>query len=430
MSKLIVTWWKPLKWVAHPVPNKNSILKLIPATLLTDEPITLHNVPKTSDVLCMIEIFEDLWGKAERLNWEALQLNAGSISSFTLDADLMDKMKAGSMFAWPLLQKFGKVVMPNPQGCKLWTRPMDVFIENMVSMGASYTYKDGAYIIQAKELKGAEVRQWFPSVTGTENLILLAVKAPGTTIIYNAACEPHTQDLCNMLVSMGAHIEGIWSNKLIITGVKTLKGTTWNVISDHLDVWGLIAAAVMTNGEITITNAIIPHMHGIIQVFEKLGVKVQLNHEQDTIFIPSNQELVIQKTVKWNPLRVHALQWPLLPADFVHSMVVVALKADGQAIFDNLFYEYGRFFIEELAKMKANIIMANPVTVITSGPTRFKPANIHCSDIIQASYGLLLAALSAPGTSTLHSISPLFRRFPNFVEQFNRLGGELQLLDA
>ncbi len=429
MSKLIVHGWKPLIWVAHPVPNKNSILKLIPAALLTDELVTIHNVPKTSDVVFMIEIFQSLWGTANWLNDATLELDASGVNSFELDPVLMDKMKAGSMFAWPLLQRFGKVTMPNPQWCKLGTRPMDVFIENMVSLGASYTYKDGAYVIQAKELRGAEVRQWFPSVTGTENLILLAVKAPGTTIIYNAACEPHTQDLCNMLVSMWAQIDGIWSNRIIINGVKSLHGTTWKVISDHLDVWWLIAAAAMTNGEITITNAIIPHMHGILQVFEKLGVKVQLDHNQDTIFVPRNQELVIQKTIKWNPLRIHALQRPLLPADFVHSMVVLALQAEGMAIFDNLFYEYGWFFIEELAKMKANVIMANPVTVITTGPTKFKAANIHCSDIIQASFGLLLAALSAPGTSTLHAITPLFRRFPNFVEQFNRLGGQLELLD-
>ena len=427
MSKLIIQWWIPLHWTINPVPNKNSILKLIPATLLADDIVTIHNVPHTSDVEYMLQILEQLGGKIQRLNKNTLEIDATTVNTYQLDPELMEKMKSWTLFSGPLLQKFGKVVMPNPQGCKLGTRPMDVFIENMVNMGASYTYKDGAYIIQAKELQGTEVRQWFPSVTGTENLILLAVKAPGTTIIYNAACEPHTQDLCNMLVSMGAHIEGIGSNRLIIHGVANLKGTTRTVISDHLDVAGMIGAAVMTNGEITITNAIIPHMHGILQVYEKLGVKVQLNEAQDTIHIPAEQELRIQKTIKGNPLRVHALQWPQLPPDFVHSMAVVALKADGQAIFDNLFYEYGRFFIEELAKMKANVIMANPVTIITNGPTKFKPANLVCSDIIQASYGLLLAALSAPGTSTLHAIKPLFRRFPNFVEQFTSLGWQLTL---
>jgi UDP-N-acetylglucosamine 1-carboxyvinyltransferase len=427
MAKLIVNGWKPLVWTINPVPNKNSILKLIPASLLADDIVTLHNVPKTSDVEYMIEIFQDLWGVAVWLNDATLQLDARTITSYALDPKLMEKMKAWTMFSGPLLQRFGKVIMPNPQGCKLGTRPMDVFIENMVSMGATYTYSQGAYVIEAPVLQWKEIWQRFPSVTWTENLILLAVKAPGTTVIYNAACEPHTQDLCSMLVSMGAQIEWIGSNKLIITWVSSLKGTTWTVISDHLDVAGMIGAAVMTNGAITITNAIIPHMRGILQVYEKLGVRVELDENQDTITIPSWQELVIQPTIKGNPLRVHALQWPQLPPDFVHSMAVVALKADGQAIFDNLFYEYGWFFVEELAKMKANVVMANPVTVITHWPTQFKPANVLCSDIIQASYGLLLAALSAPWTSTLNAISPLFRRFPNFVAQFRSLGWDLTL---
>jgi UDP-N-acetylglucosamine 1-carboxyvinyltransferase len=427
MAKLIVNWWKPLRWTINPVPNKNSILKLIPASLLADDIVTLHNVPQTSDVEYMIKIFENLGGVALWLNDATLQLDARAISSYTLDHTLMEKMKAGTMFAGPLLQRFGKVIMPNPQWCKLWSRPMDVFIENMVSMGATYTYTDGAYVIEATTLTWTEIWQWFPSVTWTENLILLAVKAPGTTVIYNAACEPHTQDLCAMLVSMGAQIEGVGSNKLIITWVPSLKGTTWTVISDHLDVAGMIGAAVMTHGEITITNAIIPHMRGILQVYEKLWVRVILDENHDTITVPADQELQIHKTIKGNPLRVHALQWPQLPPDFVHSMAVVALKADGQVIFDNLFYEYGWFFVEELAKMKANVVMANPVTVITNWPTQFKPANLLCSDIIQASYGLLLAALSAPWTSTLHAITPLFRRFPNFVDQFRSLGGDLTL---
>lgn len=201
------------------------------------------------------------------------------------------------------------------------------------------------------------------------------------------------------------------------------------MVSDHLDVGGFIAAAAMTHGDVTIENACVEHMGLIVKMMENLGVRVNIDAANNTIHVPSDQELVIKKTSKGHPWRTHAWAWPLLPPDFVHSCVVLALKSEGQAIFDNLFYEYGFFFVQELAKMKANIVLANPVTVITTGPTVFKPANLICSDIIQASYGLLLAALSAEGTSTLNAIFPLFRRFPNFIDKFNSLGAQMELVE-
>lgn len=306
---------------------------------------------------------------------------------------------------------------------------MDTFIENMVAMGCEYQDDHGSYTIQTDWLHGTDVRQWFPSVTGTENLILMAVTAAGTTTITNAWCEPHTQDLCNMLVSMGADIQWIGSNKLIITGVASLWETEWTVISDHIDIGGLIGAALVTNGDITIQNAIVPHMQGIIAAYRKLGATVIDDREGDTIHIPSGQQMEISRTLKGTTFDIKALQWPLFPPDLIHTLAVVALKASGTAIFHNLMYEYSRFFVQELAKMKADVIMANPVTIITHGPTTFKAANLVSSDIIQASYGLLLACLAADGTSTLNAITPLFRRFPNIVEQFNALGADIEYVE-
>ncbi len=193
----------------------------------------------------------------------------------------------------------------------------------------------------------------------------MAVTAQGTTTITNAGCEPHTQDLCNILVSMGAHIEGIGSNKLIIHGVEKLSGTERTVISDHIDIGGLIGAALMTDGNITIENAIVPHMHGIITAFRKLGATVHDDPETDTIHIPAGQQMEISRTLKGTTFDVKALQRPLFPPDLVHTLAVVALKASGTAMFHNLMYEYSRFFVQELAKMKADAIMCNPVTIIT-----------------------------------------------------------------
>lgn len=430
MSKIIIQWDRPLRWTITPVANKNSILKLIPACILTDEVSTIQNVPQTSDVKYLLQIMEKLWWKYKRISDDTLQIDPSQINSYIIDAELSEKMKAGVMFAGPLLARFGCVDMPMPQWCKLGTRPMDVMIENMVDMWASYTYEHGCYKLKTENwLIGNNVRQWFPSVTWTENLILMAVLAKWTTEIYNAACEPHTQDLCEMLVSMWAKISGIWSNKLIIEWVQKLHWTMRTVVSDHLDVWWYIVATALTGWEVTIQNAGVKHMWLIIQMMNKLGVNVEVNKEKDEIFVPSKQKMVIQKTVKDTPWRTHAFARPLLPPDFVHSCVILALKSSGQAIFDNLYYEYSRFFVQELAKMKANIIMANPVTVITTWPTSFKPADLVCSDIIQASYGLFLAALSAEWTSTLNSITPLFRRFPDFIQKFNSLWAKIEMME-
>jgi len=429
MSKLIITWGTPLRWTVRPVPNKNSIIKLIPAALLTDEDVIIHNTPKTSDVGYMLQILEKLWGTYERLSDDTIRLNASGVNSFEIDAELSDKMKASVMFLWPLLVRMGKAMMPTPQWCKLGTRPLDAFIGNMEKMGALFTHEGGNYGFEAHNLQGTKVRSREPSVTGTENLILLAVRTPGITTIINAACEPHTQDLCNMLVSMGAKIGGIWSNLLTIEWVDRLHGCEWTVISDHLDVAGFIAAAAMTGGEITITNAVTPHMDLMLETFAKLGIQTVVDHQADTIFVPAKQSRQIEKTIKWDLLMVRAQPWPMLPMDIIHTFAVTALSCEGSAIFMNVGYEYAWFFVEELAKMKGRTVMADPHRIITFWPTDWKAANIVCSDIIQASYGLLLAALAADGTSTINAITPLFRRFPNFIDQFRSLGAKIEMVE-
>lgn len=429
MSKLIIQGWKPLSGTIRPVPNKNSIIKLIPACLLTDDDMIIHNVPKTSDVGYMLDILALLWWSFERLSNNTVKINAKNINSYEIDPVLSDKMKASVMFLGPLLVRFGKAMMPTPQGCKLGTRPLDAFVGNMEKMGATFTHEWGTYGFTAQKLQASDVRSREPSVTGTENLILLAVKTPGTTTIYNAACEPHTQDLCNMLVAMWAHIEWIGSNLLRITWVNHLHWCERTVISDHLDVAWFIAAAAMTWGEITIENAVTTHMDLMLETYSKLGIITIADKTNDTIFVPSTQSRQIEKTLKGDLLMVRAQPWPMLPMDIIHTFAVTALSCEWSAIFMNIGYEYAWFFIEELAKMKWRTVMADPHRIITFGPTKRKGANIVSSDIIQAAYGLLLAALAAEGSTTINAINPLFRRFPNFVEQFRSLGADIELVE-
>lgn len=429
MSKLIVTGWTPLRGTVRPVPNKNSVIKLIPAALLTDDDVIIHNTPKTSDVWYMLQILEKLGWVYERLSDDTVRINASGLHSFEIDAELSDKMKASVMFLGPLLVRFGKAMMPTPQWCKLWTRPLDAFIGNMEKMGALFTHEGGMYGFETKSLQGTTVRSREPSVTGTENLILLAVRTPGTTTIYNAACEPHTQDLCNMLVAMGAKIIGIGSNLLTIEGVDHLHGCDWTVISDHLDVAWFIAAAAMTGGEITITNAVTDHMDLMLETFSKLGIQTVVDRHADTIFVPAKQSRQIEKTVKGDLLMVRAQPRPMLPMDIIHTFAVTALSCEWSAIFMNIGYEYAWFFVEELAKMKGRTVMADPHRIITFWPTHWKAANVVCSDIIQASYALLLVSLAAEGTSVINAINPLFRRFPNFIDQFRSLGAQIEMVE-
>lgn len=430
MSKLIIHGGKALRWTTSPVPNKNSIIKLIPAAVLTDEDVIIHNVPGTSDVKYMLEIFVQLWGSVERLDSSSIQLNASGMDTWLIDQELSEKMKASVMYSWPLLARFGKVSMPLPQWCKLGTRPMDAFIQNMESMWCDYTVDANTYDIScANWLRGTQITQRFPSVTATENLILMAVLAEWETVIYNAACEPHVQDLCNMLVSMWAQINGIGSNLLRIQWVESLTGTIHTVISDHLDVAGLITATVMTGWEITITDAVVGHMDLTLQVMRKLWVQVMADIKKNEIFVPADQKLQIHKTVKWDILELWAGAWPLLAMDIMPVILVLALHCEGSAMISNSYYSSQFFFVQEIAKMKARTVMADPHRIITFGPTKWKAADMLCGDIIQSSYGMLMACLAAEGTSTLNAITPLFRRFPNFVDEFNKLGAEMELVE-
>jgi len=429
MSKLIINGWKPLQWTTTPVPNKNSIIKLIPAALLTDEPVTLRNVPQTSDVKYMLEIVEKLWGSYEWLDDACVRIDASGVSNTEIDTELSIKMKASVMFAGPLLARYGKVTMPTPQWCKLGTRPLDAFIENMEKMWCTYSYDAGAYTLSTIGLTWTTVRQRFPSVTATENVLLMAVLAAWTTVIYNAACEPHTQDLCNMLVSMWAKIEGIWSNKLIIEWVSSLSGTSWTVVSDHLDVAWLITATVMTGGDVTITNAVVEHMDMTIQAMKKLGIHLDVDEHNDTIHIWKQDDLQIKKTIKWDLLELAAWPWPLLPMDLMPVLLVLALHCEWSAMISNSYYSSQFFFVQELMKMKWRTVMADPHRIITFWPAQWQPANMLCGDIIQSSYGMLMACLAAKWTSTLNAITPLFRRFPNFVDEFNALWADITLLD-
>lgn len=410
----------PLKGQVSSVPNKNSILKLIPACILTDETIILHNVPKSSSVRVMLRIFRNLGGKVAYLKDNVVRLNASSIDKYRIDKELAEKERASFMFLGPLLARFGKAEIGASGGCKLGNRPLDAMFQGLKSLGVKIDKKTG-YKLFTKGLIGSK-DIWLieASVTGTENIILAAVKANGTTVIYNAACEPHTQDLCRFLVSIGAQIEGIGTNRLVIHGVEKLEGGEWTVIPDHIDIGGLIVAAAVTNGEILIKNAIPEHMTQILNYFKKVNLKVEIRG--DDIFVPSEQKLHCKKNVKGNIDKIPDQPWPGFPVDLIPQAIILASKAKGSLKIYSVMYETQLLFVNELLKMNASLVLSNPHQVVTSGSSEFIGATIEAPNILQCAHAIVLAGLAAKGVTVIKNSDIISRRYPNIVKRFQSLG--------
>lgn len=424
MATYKITGGIPLKGTVTPEANKNSILKIIPAAVLTDEPVILHNVPKSSAVRVLLQIFKQLGGKVSYLPNNSVKLNASTINTFEIDDILAAKEKSSFVFLGPLLSRFGQARIKEGGGCKLGNRPLDAMFQGLISLGVKLDRDDG-YKVTTKGLKGNE-NIWLieASVTGTENLILAAVKAKGRTIIYNAACEPHTQDLCNFLVSIGAKIDGIGSNKLTIDGVESLSGGEWTIISDHIDIGGLIVAAAITKGEILIKNAIPEHMGQILNYFGKCNLVVEIRDKD--IFVPGNQHLIAKKNLKGHIDKVNDWAWPAYPADLIPQALVLALASEGSMkIYSNM-YETQLLFFEQLVALGANLIMANPHQIITFGPSKFKGGRVVAPNVIQGVHSIILAALAAEGTTVIENADMILRRFPSLVENLTNLGAKIE----
>lgn len=423
MANLRIQGGIPLTGEVTPEPNKNSVLKIIPATVLCNAPVTLKNVPKSSSVRVMLQTYQSIGGKVTYLKGNNVKLDPTTIKSHVLDEKLAGKERASFVFLGPLLQKFGKAEIYDAGGCKLGNRPLDALFQGMKKMGAKID-SDNGYKLYTDGLKGNFIWMIEASVTGTENLILAATKAEGKTTIYNAACEPHTQDLCNFLVSVGANIKGIGTNKLEIEGVSDLSGGEWTIISDHIDIGGLIVAAAVTGGEVKINNAIPEHMGQILNYFGKMNLKVKI--EGDSIIIPKDQKLVAKRNVKGDIDKVNDWAWPAYPVDLIPQALVLALASEGSMrIYSNMF-ETQLLYFEQLVAQGGKMIMANPHQIITFGPSKFKAANVVAPSIIQGVHSIILAALAAPGVTTITNAEMISRRFPNLIENLTSLGAKIE----
>ena len=425
MSSYIIKGGNKIEGEITPIANKNSILPIICASVLINKPVTLTNVPKSLSVRRLLKIFKQLGGKVSYKKDGSVILNGESINKYEVANEVAKLERASIMFLGPLLARFGRAKISDAGGCKLGARPVDTLINGLVDLGAKVKGKDIYNLTLKKSKKNRKIWLQEASVTGTENLIIASVLLPGTTEIYNAASEPHVQDLCNFLVSAGAKITGIGTNRIFIEGVDSLNSVEWKIISDHIDIGGLIVTSAITGGRLVINNAIPEHMYPILRAFEKFNLKTEV--KGDKIIVPAHQKLECKSTLKGNIDSIKAFPWPNgVPADLLPQFVVLAILSEGSMFLMNPMYENQLTFAEQLQKMGGKVALMSPHKVMTFGPSKLKGTYVNAPSIIQCAHALTMAGMAASGVTRINNIDSIERRFPNYVERMRRLGASIE----
>lgn len=421
-----------LKGEITPQGAKNEALQILCAVLLTPEKVIIENIPDILDVNQLIRILEKLGVKVEKLDKGKYSFIADEVNLNYLESELFKKdgssLRGSIMIVGPLLARFGKGYIPRPGGDKIGRRRLDTHFEGFIKLGAKFRYnrEERFYGVEAPEgLKGAYMLLDQASVTGTANIVMAAVLAKGTTTIYNAACEPYIQQLCKMLNSMGAKISGVGSNLLVIEGVESLGGCTHRVLPDMIEIGSWIGMAAMTQSDITIKNVSWENLGIIPETFRKLGIV--LNRVGDDIHIPAQEEYEIQGYIDGSILTVSDAPWPGFTPDLLSIVLVVCTQAKGSVLIHQKMFESRLFFVDKLIDMGAKIILCDPhrATVIGHNFKSNLRATTMVSPDIRAGISLLIAALSAQGTSTIHNIEQIDRGYENIDERLRALGAKI-----
>ncbi|MFZ4769540.1 MAG: UDP-N-acetylglucosamine 1-carboxyvinyltransferase [Ferruginibacter sp.] len=411
---------------------KNEALQIISAVLLTAEEVIIHNIPDIIDVNLLIELLGEMNVAINRIDRHTCSFKANNVNIEYLQSDDYHKKSArlrGSvMLAGPLLARFKKAYLPKPGGDKIGRRRLDTHITGFEKLGATYHYhsESSFFALETTELKGTFILLDEPSVTGTANILMAAVMATGTTTIYNAACEPYLQQLCKMLNRMGAKIEGIGSNMLIITGVKEMSGTEHTMLADMIEVGSFIGLAAMTHGDITIKNAGVESLGVIPEKFRQLGIEI--NIKGDDIHVPAQDYYEIQKYMDGGVLTIYDHPWPGFTPDLLSIVLVTAIQAKGSVLIHQKMFESRLFFVDKLIEMGAQIILCDPHRAVVIGlerETQLRGITMTSPDI-RAGVALLIAALSATGKSTIQNIEQIDRGYQNIDERLRSLGADIK----
>jgi UDP-N-acetylglucosamine 1-carboxyvinyltransferase len=425
MEKFVVQGGYKLKGTLTPAGNKNAALPILAATLLTDEPVTLSNVPRIKDVEMMTSILESIGSRVQWIDGTTVKIRTDlpSCDTIHLNKEYASEIRASILFAGPLVARGKNVWFPPPGGDVIGRRRLDTHFIALESLGATVSTEEGGFSITAKKLKGTCIFLDEPSVTATENAIMASVFASGETRLKNAASEPHVQDLIGFLNSLGAKIAGTESNILTVEGVPELGGGGWRVVNDHIEVGSFISLAAVTGGEITIKSAEVRHLDMILLCFSKLGIEVAVRGED--VIVPGNQKLVVRNDHFGEIPTVYDAPWPGFPTDLTSIAVVTATQSRGTLLVFEKMFDGRLFFVDKLASMGARIVLCDPHRVVVAGPSRLHGAELVSPDI-RAGMALLLASLCAEGESVIHNIGQIDRGYLRLEERLKEVGARIE----
>jgi UDP-N-acetylglucosamine 1-carboxyvinyltransferase len=422
MERFIIEGGTQLRGTVTPSGNKNAALPILAASLLTDEPLTVRNVPRIRDVDDMLALLSDLGVEITEQNPHDLVLCARDIRETNLDRDLCAAIRASILLAGPMLARLGEVRMPPPGGDVIGRRRVDTHIAALRALGADIRVNDG-FEMKVAELRGEEIFLDEASVTATENAMMAAARAKGTTILRNAACEPHVQDLARVLSQMGAQVDGIGSNTLIIEGVDRLHGAEIEMGADYIETGSFIGLAAVTQSELLIRNAAPEHLKMVLLAFERLGVKCQVRGKD--VLVPARQSLKIESDLHNAVPKIDDGIWPAFPSDLMSIALVTATQCEGTILMHEKLFEGRMYFVDKLLNMGARVVLCDPHRAVVVGPSELHGERLESPDI-RAGMAMLLAALCARGKSVIGNIGQIDRGYERIEEKLQKLGAKIE----
>jgi UDP-N-acetylglucosamine 1-carboxyvinyltransferase len=425
MHKYVIEGGFPIKGRIRASGNKNAALPCIAATILGGAPVILRNVPEIEDVQVMLDVLKYLGASVESKGPNAWAIDARRITRTDVPGEAAKKVRASILFAGPLLARFGKVTLPPPGGDVIGRRRIDTHVLALEDLGARIEI-DGLFRFSAERLVGTDIFLDEASVTGTENAVMAAVLARGRTIIRNAASEPHVQDLCKLLVSMGAKIGGIGSNVLLIDGVEHLGGADYTIGPDYMEIGSFIGLTAVTRGELAIEGVEPADLRPLKVAFGRLGIVWTV--EDRTLTVPSGQSLRVVADLGGQVPKIDDAPWPGFPPDLTSIMTVVATQSEGTSLIHEKMFESRMFWVDKLIGMGARVVLCDPHRAVVSGPSRLKGDSLTSPDV-RAGMAMVIAALCAEGTSTIHNVYQIERGYENISARLRSLGAHIERVD-
>ncbi len=424
MAQFVIEGGHPISGRIRASGNKNAALPMLAATLLTDQPVALRNCPRIGDVATLLRLVAQLGATVTDTDDGEVRVTAKTLRKRELDPELCTRARGSVLLAAPLLHRFGTVTLPFPGGDRIGRRRIDTHLLALEALGARIESDREAVRIHAEDgLRGADILLDEASVTATENTLMAAVCARGGSVIRNAACEPHVQELARLLVAMGASVEGIGTNELRISGVERLAGAEATLGADYIEVGSLMALAAVTGGELVIERASPEHLRMILQQFRRLGLSAEV--EEEDLRVPGGQSLAVRPDVRGAIPKIDDAPWPGFPADLTSVATVTATQSEGSVIIFEKMFESRMFFVDQLIDMGARIVLCDPHRAVVIGPSRLHGSRMTSPDI-RAGMALLIAALAAEGTSTIGNIAQIDRGYERIDERLRALGARIE----